>query len=121
MHAALETLVQAARKGRKLAALGDMFELGEHAKREHYRLGLAAARCDLDCLFLLGEWAKEVRRGALKGGLPVDRVVLASSHDEIARSIRRIAKKGDWFLVKGSRGMKMERILLSLRQPPGRA
>src|SRR5206468_1152448 len=69
MAAALSTLA-ASRGRRRLAALGEMRELGEEAPRAHRELGAAAAGARLDALFLLGPHAAEVRAGAEAAGLP---------------------------------------------------
>src|SRR5437899_2022858 len=84
MAAALRTLA-ASRSRRRLAALGEMRELGEEAPRAHRELGAAAAGARLDALFLLGPHAAEVRAGAEAAGLPAERITIAASHDELAQ------------------------------------
>jgi UDP-N-acetylmuramoyl-tripeptide--D-alanyl-D-alanine ligase len=119
MAAALKTLAGIECRGERSAVLGDMFELGRHSGREHLQLGRQVARARLDRLYLLGAHAKQVRKGALGAGMRADRIVIGKDHTDIASRLRSHLTKGDWLLVKGSRGMKMETVLDQLRS--GRA
>lgn len=115
MRAALKTLAEIPSRGKKIAVLGDMFELGTHSRKEHYELGKAAAASGVDYLYLLGEWATEVRRGALASGMAQARIVIGKDHEDVARQLGERAKRGDWLLFKGSRGMKMEEVLCQFK------
>jgi UDP-N-acetylmuramoyl-tripeptide--D-alanyl-D-alanine ligase len=44
-----------------------------------------------------------------------DQVIVAEDHGDVARRLRRQLRRGDWLLVKGSRGMKMEKVLKELK------
>ena len=66
MEAALETLALIGGRGKKIAVLGDMFELGNQSGKEHRKLGRVAAQAKIDQLYLLGEQARQVRNGALR-------------------------------------------------------
>jgi UDP-N-acetylmuramoyl-tripeptide--D-alanyl-D-alanine ligase len=114
MQAALKTLAEMPSHGQKIAALGDMFELGRHSRRQHRELGKAAARAELDHLYLLGAQADAVRRGALSAGMSAAKISVAQDHRDIAERLRATARRGDWLLVKGSRGMQMEKVLHAL-------
>ena len=111
MQAALRTLREVPCRGQRVAVLGDMFELGRHSQREHRQLGAAAAQAKLQQLYLLGKQADAVRRGALAAGLAPEKIFVGKDHGEIAAHLRGRLKAGDWILVKGSRGMKMEKVL----------
>jgi UDP-N-acetylmuramoyl-tripeptide--D-alanyl-D-alanine ligase len=115
MMAAIKTLVQMNSCGERIAVLGDMFELGKQSQREHLRLGNQLARAGLDRAYLLGERAPDVRKGALRAGMKSDQVIVGESHSDIGRRLRDRLKKGDWLLIKGSRGMKMETVLSELK------
>ncbi|TAJ91895.1 UDP-N-acetylmuramoyl-tripeptide--D-alanyl-D-alanine ligase [bacterium] len=116
MEAALKTLAEIGGKREKIAILGDMLELGRESERSHLELGRQTARYRIDRLYLLGEQAHRVKRGALLAGMEEERVVVGKNHREIARMVRRQVKKGAWLLFKGSRGMKMERVLEALKE-----
>ncbi len=111
MQAALGTLREVPCRGQRIAVLGDMFELGRHSQREHRRLGAAAAQAKLQQLCLLGQQAGAVRRGALGAGMTPEKIFIGKDHGDIAAHLRARLKAGDWLLVKGSRGMKMEKVL----------
>ena len=115
MKAALLTLAEVKCRGRRIAVLGDMFELGSHSSREHRSLGEAAADAGVDRLYLLGDQAAAVRRGALSAGMQPERIIAGKDPADLAALLRGYVKRGDWLLVKGSRGMKMERVLETLR------
>jgi UDP-N-acetylmuramoyl-tripeptide--D-alanyl-D-alanine ligase len=115
MKAALETLTLIGGRGKKVAVLGDMFELGKQSGKEHRELGRMAARAKIHQLYLLGEQAWQVRKGALAAGMKSDQAIVAEDHGDVARRLRRQLRRGDWLLVKGSRGMKMEKVLKELK------
>lgn len=119
MRAALETLAGMPCRRQRIAVLGDMLELGRESRARHLRLGRQAARLGVDRLYVMGKRAKEIRRGALAAGMGTRRVKVAEDHRELARVIRGHAKPGDWLLVKGSRGMKMEKVLQALKEMGG--
>jgi UDP-N-acetylmuramoyl-tripeptide--D-alanyl-D-alanine ligase len=115
MEAAIKTLAGVECRGERTAILGDMFELGRQTRRQHLQLGKQVARAGIDRLYLLGAQAKRVRQGALQGGMPAERVVIGKDHADLANRLRSHVKPGDWLLFKGSRGMKMERVLNQLK------
>jgi UDP-N-acetylmuramoyl-tripeptide--D-alanyl-D-alanine ligase len=115
MRAALRTLEEIPARGRKIAVLGDMFELGRHSRHQHRDLGKAAAQAKLDHLYLLGSESGAVRQGALGAGMASERVTIGKDHDDLANQLRSQVRAGDWLLFKGSRGMKMENVLKQLR------
>jgi UDP-N-acetylmuramoyl-tripeptide--D-alanyl-D-alanine ligase len=59
----------------------------------------------------MGSLAKYINEGALEAGMPKDRVIAVGSHAEAAALLKKKSKIGDAVLIKGSRGMKMEKIL----------
>ena len=108
MEAALTVLGN--RSGRRVAVLGDMLELGVCTQAEHYRVGrIAVEKADL--LLAFGPNAGRVVSGALTGGMADNCAKAFTEPDAIANAMKRMIKPGDVVLVKGSRGMHMERIL----------
>ena len=114
MEAALAVL--AAEPGRrKLAVLGEMWELGGEAARYHREVGAAAARARVDGLLAVGRYGVEMAAGAVEAGLPRTLVECCESPAEAAaRLVPRLAD-GDVVLVKGSRGARMEEVVRRLR------
>jgi UDP-N-acetylmuramoyl-tripeptide--D-alanyl-D-alanine ligase len=115
MEAAIKTLAGVQCRGEKTAILGDMFELGRQTRRQHLQLGKQVARAGIGRLYLLGAQAKQVRQGALQGGMPAGRIIIGKDHADLANRLRSHVKRGDWLLFKGSRGMKMERALNQMK------
>ena len=108
MAAAL--LVLGPKKGRRIAVLGDMLELGDCSWAEHYRIGRIAAE-KADMVFAYGPNANRILSGAITGGMPDGKVMAFDDRDACASALRRAARPGDTLLFKGSRGMHMELIL----------
>ena len=102
--------------GRKIAALGGMLELGELAPQAHYRVGTLAAQT-ADVLFAYGANSEQTVRGALDAGMKSAKYF--ESHEELAQALKAELRAGDNLLVKGSRGMKMERVLRLLDMNDG--
>jgi UDP-N-acetylmuramoyl-tripeptide--D-alanyl-D-alanine ligase len=108
---ALETLVTLRRGVRSVAVLGDMLELGETGMEAHREAGRTAARLGVDVIITLGVLSKQILDGALEAGMPKSRLFSAATHAEAADLLRKHSKNGDAVLIKGSRGVKMEKIL----------
>jgi UDP-N-acetylmuramoyl-tripeptide--D-alanyl-D-alanine ligase len=111
MDAALATLISLKSGGRAIAVLGDMLELGTVTVDAHRAIGETVARLGVDLVITLGQLAKHVGEGAIDAGMPKDRVLEAGSQAEAAALLKKLSRPGDTVLIKGSRGMKMEKIL----------
>ena len=120
MKLALDTFLDLKGSARGVAVLGDMLELGSEAVARHHKLGEQIAQSDIDCLFLMGNYATEVRVGAIAGGFPSESIVIGRGHQELADLLKTFLKKGDWMLVKGSRGMEMEKVVKNLSRKNAR-
>lgn len=114
MGAALATLAELKGEKNAFVALGDMLELGGNEAELHRLLGVQAAHV-ADRLYLYGPLSAHVAEGALSAGLPAEAVVQGLSHEEIAVDILGRAAEGDFVLLKGSRGMKMEKVAEGIR------
>lgn len=113
MAAALEALGLRPVKGKRLAALGEMLELGAEAARMHWEVGEAAGRAGVAVLWARGAHAQAMVEGARASGVAQAEVI--DGHEDMAAAIRAVAAPGDALLLKGSRGMRMERVLEALR------
>jgi UDP-N-acetylmuramoyl-tripeptide--D-alanyl-D-alanine ligase len=111
MAAALETLMQVKQQGRALAALGDMLEMGEESASLHKQVGRMAAKKGVDHLLAMGKQASHLLAGAAEAGMAKEQLTEAGSHEEIAAQVHSLMAAGDWLLVKGSRGMQMEKVV----------
>lgn len=116
--AAIATLTRMKGASRGALVLGDMLELGPDAAEWHRKTGFKAGQAGLDRLFLHGTFAATLRDGALDAGMPPDRI-LVGEIDEIGTALTQWLTPGDWVLVKGSRGMRMERVIAALQEWAG--
>lgn len=110
MRSALEVLMQRT-GGRKVAVLGDMYELGRYEAESHREVGRAAAELQVDYVVAVGELGRMIGEAAKENGCMVD---WANNNEEAIQLLKQYLCSGDVVLVKGSRGMKMEQIVQNL-------
>jgi UDP-N-acetylmuramoyl-tripeptide--D-alanyl-D-alanine ligase len=99
--------------GHKIAVLGDMLELGFYERRGHAIVGLRAAEV-VDELITVGERGKQIAMSAKAGGLPNDRIISFENSNQVVDYLSENLTSQDVVLVKGSRGMQMDRIVSAL-------
>lgn len=113
MEAALKVLAQTPAAGKRYAVLGGMLELGSYAPERHEAVGRIAAGC-ADALLAYGAHSEGYVAGAKAAGLAD--AAWYPSHEAMAQALLSRAEPGDALLFKGSRGMRMERVLELFRQ-----
>jgi len=114
MRAAFQTLADMMNGGgKRIAALGEMKELGAGAAALHRGTGAAAAAHGITHCFCYGPHAADFADGAREAGVSIAEA--HGSHEAIAGRIAAVAAPGDALLVKGSRGVTMEKVLDALR------
>lgn len=110
MKSALSVLMQ--RKGnRKIAVLGDMYELGKYEQESHREVGRAAAELHVDYVIAVGALGRLIGEEAKAAGCAV---ALAANNEDAIAYLKQYVASGDVVLVKGSRGMQMEQIVQNL-------
>lgn len=112
--AGLQTLDDLPTKGKKVAVLGEMGELGKMAKIEHQRVGKELAQLKIDYLISVGPLQKLTAEAAIKAGMKKERVFWATDVVAAAEILKKILKAGDLVYLKGSLLRHLERILLIL-------
>lgn len=113
--AALQTLEAKGGKGRRVAVLGDMLELGDEEEQFHYEIGRKAAAA-ADLLVTVGPLARQMARGARDAGLKSSAVIELEDCAEAVASVSGLQRPGDRILVKGSRGMRLDKLASALRR-----
>ena len=103
MEKALENLAQI-KAEKKVAIIGDMFELGEDTIPEHQAIGKLLKQLDIDDAFFCGEHMKSAYEAFAKGHYMKDRELLISH-------LREEKFTDTTILIKASRGMALERIV----------
>ncbi|OJI06181.1 hypothetical protein BK004_04935 [bacterium CG10_46_32] len=122
MAAALETVTKLSSKGTTFAVLGDMLELGALSEEEHKKIGRIVAKLPLDVVLItVGERSRDIARGARAAGKEEERVFEFGNVQEAGLFVQNRMEKGDVVLVKGSRGMHMEKIVKEIMAEPLRA
>jgi UDP-N-acetylmuramoyl-tripeptide--D-alanyl-D-alanine ligase len=119
MEVALRTLARGDVAGQRIAVLGEMGELGEYGDEAHQGAGTLAAKLGVDRLFAVGEHASDVVHAARDAGMDSAAVHAARDWEETAERVAAVLEPGDRILVKGSRAMRMERIVAHLRSAAG--
>lgn len=112
MLAALDLLGET--PGRHIAVLGDMLELGSHEQEGHLTVG-RKAREAVNYLVVVGMLGRIIGEEAMRAGMPPDSVFFATGNAQAIDKLRDLLQPGDYVLVKGSRGLKMEEIVAGLR------
>jgi len=93
----------------------DMLELGEKENDFHKMIGESVAKSGFKGLLTFGRLSRHTYNRAVECGMAKESVWHCSSREEVADILRKVAKKGDAVLVKGSRAMKMEEVVEKLK------
>ncbi len=119
--AALHALAHTRGPGRRLAVLGDMLELGEHGPALHEAMGTLVAQSGVHELITVGQLAQHLAEGAQTAGMAAACIHRTLACDEAVAVLTTLRRTGDVILVKGSRGMALERLVHALTEPAGEA
>jgi UDP-N-acetylmuramoyl-tripeptide--D-alanyl-D-alanine ligase len=114
MKAGLRTLAGLDCKGVRVAVLGRMGELGEHAVEAHQDVGRYAVELGIDAVFTVGHEANLISESASNKSATLSTKHF-NDHADCATYLRNFLKAGDLVLLKGSRSSKMEQILTHLQ------
>lgn len=117
---ALATLATIPRRGRRIAVLADMLELGSFSVEEHFRMGVLAQQ-SADLLLTVGVRAKGFSEGAKSAGMPDGAIMEFDRGADAISALVSLVQSGDVVLVKGSQSLRMERVVKSLMKEPERA
>jgi len=110
-----------AKEERRFAVLGDMLELGRYSEEGHREVGRYVAKSGVNKLIAVGERARDIARSAEEAGMLRDNIFEYTDITEAGRFIQQRILHGDLILVKGSQGMRMEKIVKEIMAEPLRA
>lgn len=119
--AAVETLGEVRSGRKKIAVLADMLELGNFTQEGHFGVGKAVAENKLDILITVGVLAKKIAQSAIEAGMKDNQIFSFDNTDSAGKFLQEEIKTGDIILVKGSQGMRMEKVVKELMAEPLRA
>jgi UDP-N-acetylmuramoyl-tripeptide--D-alanyl-D-alanine ligase len=112
MEKALERFALEPCAARRIAVLGDMFELGDYAETGHRRTGSAAARAGLDLLLTVGEMSSRwLAASAVEAGMSAEKIERMETAIAAKTFLKQNLRAGDLILLKASRGMRLEALL----------
>jgi UDP-N-acetylmuramoyl-tripeptide--D-alanyl-D-alanine ligase len=115
LESALKGLVELPAK-RRMAVLGDMLELGEREVEFHTEAGKQVAQSGWNILVAAGPLSLHMVEGALSAGMKKEQAFHFENSTAAAEKIRSLIQEGDLILVKGSRGMMMEKVIEQLKE-----
>ena len=111
MKAALQTLAQLGKTGRRtIAVLGEMAELGQFSRDEHDAMGRFVVRLNIDQLVVVGEGARLIHSGAVLEGSWDGESKFYESIDEAFEAVREMLVPGDIVLVKSSKSANLRHL-----------
>jgi UDP-N-acetylmuramoyl-tripeptide--D-alanyl-D-alanine ligase len=117
LKASIEDFNQIRNKNRCFIVLGDMLELGNDSADYHKAAGETAAEIKPEGIFIYGDFAKSTAEGA-ENKSDGKTYIFSGNHEEISEKLLSMTSPGDWILIKGSRGSKMEDVLKRLTEKP---
>lgn len=100
-------------EGRKVAVLGDMYELGRYERQGHEKVGARTAEVCSE-LVAVGELSKMIAEAAQRAGMPSQAITWVPTVEEAIQFLENRLHRGDVALVKGSHGLHMEQIVAAL-------
>jgi UDP-N-acetylmuramoyl-tripeptide--D-alanyl-D-alanine ligase len=105
----------------KYAVLGDMLELGQYSEEAHREIGKLVFASNIDYLITVGERSRDIGRGAKEAGMNKDFIFHFATSEEAGKFLQNRIKQDDLLLVKGSQGVRMEKIVKELMANPIKA
>ena len=93
-----------------------MLELGETQISYHHEAGKHVKQYSWDLLITVGSLSRHMAAGALQAGMNDDQIVSFENSDEAGNHVASHLEPGDLLLVKGSRGMRMDKIVELLKK-----
>lgn len=114
MKAAIEYLKEIP-GNRKIAVLGDMFELGDYGEEMHRKVGEEVAKNKVDILITVGDLSKYIAKEAEKVGMPKENIIVLNSNKEAVEYLNKVLKTNDVVLLKASHGMNFEEIFNGIK------
>lgn len=121
MIAAINTLSKIKVKHKKYAVLGDMLELGEFTEEGHKKVARVLVESGIDYLVTVGERAKIIAHEARRFKMNQDAIFSFDNNLDAGKFIQERLGQGDYILVKGSQGMRMEKIVKEIMAEPLKA
>jgi UDP-N-acetylmuramoyl-tripeptide--D-alanyl-D-alanine ligase len=111
----IETLSRIPRYSRRILIAGEMLELGKESEALHHHCGAIAASHGIDIVVGVQGAAREIARGAAAAGMPATQVHFFTEVNPAIDFLYLKLQPGDLVLIKGSRGVHLEKMIQALR------
>lgn len=108
-------------RARKWVVLGDMLELGELSAQAHQEIGQEVSKIQPDYLVVVGQEAQRIAEGAQNSGLSLNKIFHFTNASEAGDFLQSKIYKGDIILIKGSQGVRLEKIVKKIMLRPEQA
>jgi len=118
MNKAIYTLDSLNIKGKKIAVVGDMLEIGKFTSIEHKKIGQIIAKSSIDYLFTVGARSADTGVGAEEAGMSEENIFKFNNHKDASDKIKEKITTGSVVLVKGSQGSRMEKVVKNIMNNP---
>jgi UDP-N-acetylmuramoyl-tripeptide--D-alanyl-D-alanine ligase len=99
--------------GKKIAVLGEMLELGSEAEKLHEELGGLAGQTDFGVIWFIGPSHAAFAKGVKKSGFEKTLIVSDMYEESLAKKVQSVLNPHDVVVMKASRGMKLEKVMLA--------
>jgi UDP-N-acetylmuramyl pentapeptide synthase len=97
-------------KTERVAVVGDMYELEGYTNKLHLKLGEELVKSDVQKIIAVGKFSEYIKKGAVKAGLSSNKIYTALNSEEALSVCKSVLKKGETVLLKGSRGVGLEKV-----------
>jgi len=117
---ALYTLskIEPQNNGKRIAVLADMLELGSETENAHREIGHKVAELGIDFLITVGEASKNTASAAREGGVDDNQIVSFANSEQAGKFLQEKLHEGDVVLIKGSQGLRMEKVVKEVMAEP---
>jgi UDP-N-acetylmuramoyl-tripeptide--D-alanyl-D-alanine ligase len=119
LRAAVDAFMEVPVRGKRWLVLGDMLELGDGSEELHREAGVASGRAKVDGIFTVGAETVELNRAAAAERRSPEHITHFIDVESLARHLNGLVASGDAVLVKGSRGMHLEKVLEAIERARG--
>ncbi|MBO4886788.1 MAG: UDP-N-acetylmuramoyl-tripeptide--D-alanyl-D-alanine ligase [Firmicutes bacterium] len=111
MNSAVDTLMDIPVKGRRIAILGDILEMGSFAVEGHREVGLHTGKSGVDRLLACGKESRAIYEAAIKAGMDPSHCFYYEDLEKLCEAVGSVVKKGDTILLKASHSMEFSRLI----------
>ena len=95
-----------------------MLELGASSESEHKKIGYRVQDLEIDLLITVGERSRDIARGAIEAGIDENNVFMFSNPEDAGKFVQNRIKQNDLILIKGSQGIRCEKIVKEIMANP---